>query len=249
MRSGDQSFDALLAQLATRESVAKLLATFAKRFGNLPHEAIRDAVQESFYKMLKSYAGRANRPRTLERAERVLHTVIRNTLIDIWRQTEGLTFISLDEDYRLLEQALAKGTIREETPDGVEDDDYDTGDRDADARPQRAPEPGAMEQREALETMLVEEIDTRELVGRIVSDLNPQHRLICVQLLQEWSPREIGKEFQHNGYVLRRWARVQICIVMGRLAINFDHDVAERLYRRGGCVGRLRSAGIQPPLC
>jgi DNA-directed RNA polymerase specialized sigma24 family protein len=249
MRRADRTLDSLLAQLATKAYVEKLTATFVKRFHELPRETIRESIQQSFYKVLRYYAGSAKCPRTLEEAERVLHTVLRNTLIDEWRKTDGLTFIKLDDDYLVLERAVAQaGGLDEDEGDAAVGDDGRREDAEMDARLGRSPDQGAIGRREMLETTLVEEIDTRNLIERILSDLDPKYGRICVQLLQDWSPGEIGGEFRQNGYRLRVWARVKICKILGKLA-ELGHELAERLQVEGGCAAILRSAGSNPAPC
>jgi DNA-directed RNA polymerase specialized sigma24 family protein len=249
MKRADQNLDSLLAQLATKAYVERLIAVSAKRFHELPRETIREGIQQSFYKVLRYYAGSAKCPRTLEEAERLLHTVLRNTLIDEWRKTDGLVFITLDDDYLVLERAEEQaGGLDDREGDAAAGDENRREVAEMDARLGRSPDQGAMGRREMLETTLVEEIDTRNLIVRILSDLDPKYRRICVQLLQEWSPGEIGEEFRQNGYRLRVWARVKICKILGKL-VELGHELAERLRVEGGCAAILSSAGSNSAPC
>ena len=98
MGRADRSLDGLLAKLAEKSSLERLLAQYTRRY-RLPREVVADAVQQSFYKVLKFHAGKASELQKLEQAERFLHTVIRNTLIDDIRRSGVIRFVELDTDF------------------------------------------------------------------------------------------------------------------------------------------------------
>ncbi|HUN41587.1 MAG TPA: hypothetical protein VMU81_14975 [Acetobacteraceae bacterium] len=248
MSRSDRILDALLAKLGEKDSIQRLEALYIRRYDNLPPATVAECVQHSFYKMLKSYAGTPQSPRTLEAAERLLHTVIRNTLIDEVRRAGLMSFVELDDDYLALvgaqariwvdggpdNPAAARTRWQDETK-ATEADEAAAKDR----RARRFPRPSS-DDSQTLENILVEEIDTRNLIKRLFEQLDPKYRTVVMLLIEEWSPDELRSVFGQNGYKLRVWARVKVCRILASLA-ELGHELAERLHTHGGCFAMLLS--------
>jgi RNA polymerase sigma factor (sigma-70 family) len=241
----DRTLDALLAKLAKKPSLERLLVQYTRRY-SLPREAIADAIQLSFCKVLKFHAGKASDLQTLEQVERFLHTVIRNTLIDEIRRTDVIRFVELDEDYVALlggtrsvadsgKTGNAETEVLESAPPETitqaDEDDASIGTIGRGIRRQGPP---------SLEDTMVDVIDTRTLVRQLLLQLDPKYRHVVVLLLIEWTPEEISGKFGQNGYRLRVWAHVKICRILASLAA-VGHELAERLHAQGGCHRILQS--------
>ena len=245
MGRADRSLDGLLAKLAEKSSLERLLAQYTRRY-RLPREVVADAVQQSFYKVLKFHAGKASELQTLEQAERFLHTVIRNTLIDDIRRSGVIRFVELDTDFVAAPgssghiapvratagpEAEVSGHDQPEPPPQTEEDDATIGAGGRNIK--RAGPP-------ALEDDMVEAIDSKTLMKEILLRLNPKYRHVVVLLLAEWTPDEMHQKFGQNGYRMRVWARVKICRILASLAAA-GHELAERLHGQGGCHRILQS--------
>jgi RNA polymerase sigma factor (sigma-70 family) len=245
MSRADRTLDGLLAKLAEKPSFEKLLAQYTRRY-RLPREVVADAVQQSFYKVLKFHAGKTSELQTLEQAERFLHTVIRNTLIDDIRRTDVIRFVELDEDYVAVlgssrrvpatkDAASSEAEVPEPDQSGVsaqaEEDDAAIGIGGRNIKRKGPPD---------LEDNMVEAIDTRTLMREILLRLDPKYRHVVALLLAEWTPDEMHQKFGQNGYRMRVWARVKICRILANLAA-VGHELAERLHGQGGCHRILQS--------
>lgn len=248
MSRADRTLDVLLAKLAERPSFERLLAQYTGRY-RLPREVVTDAVQQSFYKVLKFYAGKASDLQTQEQVERFLHTVIRNTLIDEIRRAGVMKFVEFDEDY----VALQGGSPRRVDDDGDAGEPETTGlelsreesgtqsDQDAMARAKsQTVTSSPLEDARNLEDTMADTIDARTLIKRLLLQLDPKYRDVVVLLLVEWTPDEIRQKFGQNGYRMRVWARVKICRILANLA-SVGHELAERLHAQGGCHRILQS--------
>ncbi|MGE0425081.1 MAG: hypothetical protein AB7O88_22670 [Reyranellaceae bacterium] len=237
--------DGLLAKLAEKSSLERLQSQYARRY-RLPREVVADAVQQSFYKVLKFHAGKASAPQTLEQAERFLHTVIRNTLIDDIRHSGVIRFVELDADFFAAPgsagqtapvratagpEAEISGHDQPEPLLQTEEDDATIGAGGRNIK--RAGPP-------ALEDDMVEAIDSKTLMKEILLQLDPKYRHVVVLLLAEWTPDEMHQKFGQNGYRMRVWARVKICRILASLSAA-GHELAERLHHQGGCHRILQS--------
>lgn len=245
MGRADRSLDGLLARLAEKSSLERLLAQYTRRY-RLPREVVADAVQQSFYKVLKFHAGKSSELQTLEQAERFLHTVIRNTLIDDIRRSGVIRFVELDTDFVAAPgssghvapvrtvagpEEEASGQGQPEPQPSVEEDDEATGGGGRNVK--RAGPPG-------LEDEMLEALDSKILMKEILLQLDPKYRHVVVLLLAEWTPDEMHQKFGQNGYRMRVWARVKICRILANLAA-VGHELAERLHGQGGCHRILKS--------
>lgn len=217
MGRADRSLDRLLAKLAERSSLERLLAQYTRRY-RLPREVVADAVQQSFYKVLKFHAGKSSELQTLEQVERFLHTVIRNTLIDDIRRSGVIQFVELDADF-----GAAPDDSRHTAPPGAS--------ADAEVSEQEPSD---------LEDEMLEAIDSRALIKQIMLQLDPKYRHVVVLLLAEWTPDDMNQKFGQNGYRMRAWARVKICRILAKLA-TVGNTLAERLHSQGGCHRILKS--------
>lgn len=245
MSRADRTLDRLLAKLAEKSSFERLLGQYTRRY-RLPREVVADAVQQSFYKVLKFHAGKTSELQTLEQVERFLHTVIRNTLIDEIRRTDVIRLVELDEDYVAVAgnspRAVATSDavdpetrlpedVRPEAPTEAEGDDAAVGVGGRGIKREGPPN---------LEDTMVEAIDTRTLMREILLRLDPKYRHVVALLLVEWTPDEMHQKFGQNGYRLRVWARVKICRILASLS-TVGHELAERLHNQGGCHRMLQS--------
>ena len=245
MSRADRTLDGLLAELAEKSSFERLLGQYTRRY-RLPREVVADAVQQSFYKVLKFHAGKASDLQTLEQVERFLHTVIRNTLIDEIRRTDVIRFVELDEDYVAVVGTSPRAVaisdaadsetqlpedIAPEAPAQTAGDDVAIGIGGRGIKRESPPN---------LEDTMVEALDTRTLMREILLRLDPKYRHVVALLLVEWTPDEMHQKFGQNGYRLRVWARVKICRILASLTA-VGHELAERLHDQGGCHRILRS--------
>jgi DNA-directed RNA polymerase specialized sigma24 family protein len=238
----DRTLDAALAKLAEKPSFERLVSQYTKRY-RLPVAEVADAVQTSFYKTLKAYAGT-----TVEAPEALLHRVIRNELITVLRRSEVVKLIELDEDFL---------SIMEPKAHVVEDDDAgperalvwqsdekakEETDKLADRRAARQASVQRTHEETAqhLENVLIETIDVRDLVRHILLQLDVKYRHVVILLLVEWTPDELREKFGRNGYRIRVWARVKVCRILGKLA-SAGHDLAQRMHGQGGCERILQS--------
>ena len=247
MNRADRTLDAALAKLAEKPSFERLVATYTRRY-RLPAAEVADAVQTSFYKTLKAYAGT-----TVEAPEALLHQVIRNELITVLRRSEVVKLIELDEDFLAL---------MEPRTHVVEEDDggpervlvWQSGDgagpekENATLADRRAARQASVsrtheETAQHLENVLIETIDVRDLVRRILLQLDAKYRHVVILLVAEWTPDELREKFGRNGYRMRVWARVKVCRIMGKLA-SAGHELADRMHAQGGCHRILQS--LQP---
>jgi len=237
--------DGLLVKLAEKPSFERLLTQYTRRY-RLPREVVADAVQQSFYKVLKFHAGKSSALQTLEQAERFLHTVIRNTLIDEIRRSGVIRFVELDTDF-----VAAPGSSEQIAPlraaggSGAEASEHDHGEPqpvtdEDDATAGGGGRKMTLERPAALEDEMLEALDSKTLMKEILLQLDPKYRHVVVLLLAEWTPDEMQKKFGQNGYRMRVWARVKICRILANLAVA-GHDLAERLHGQGGCHRILQS--------
>lgn len=244
MGRADRNLDRLLVKLAEKPSLERLLMQYTRRY-RLPREVVADAVQQSFYKVLKFHAGKSSELQTLEQAERFLHTVIRNTLIDDIRRSDVIRFVELDTDFvaapgssgHVVPVKAAAGAEEEASghdqpePSSAEEDDEATVGSGRNIK--RAGPPG-------LEDEMLEALDSKTLMKEILLQLDPKYRHVVVLLLAEWTPDEMHQKFGQNGYRMRVWARVKICRILANLAA-VGHELAERLHGQGGCHRILQS--------
>jgi hypothetical protein len=241
MSEAERNLHALLSRLA-RERGAAILAMYLGRFRNLPRDTVREAVQEGFYRELRTYPGRPDCPATMEEAEKLLHTIVGNVLKDDWRRLR--LSIERDADYQAVKREA----------EAIDEDEAAARREQARRKPvegpaRRAPGPTAMEQKEALENALVDKIDGDNLTAKVLDGLDRRYSRICVLLLHDWTPTEIGEAFgrgrdpRREGLVMRRWARVKVCRILGELARRGD-EIAARVHERGECVRLLLSAKI-----
>jgi DNA-directed RNA polymerase specialized sigma24 family protein len=245
MSRADRTLDGLLAKLAEKSSFERLLGQYTRRY-RLPREVVADAVQQSFYKVLKFYAGKTSDLQTLEQVERFLHTVIRNTLIDDIRRTDVIRFVELDEDYVATVGSSPRAVstndaanpetqlpedVRPVTATQEEGDDAAIGVGGRGIRRHGPP---------SLEDTMVEAIDTKTLMREILLQLDPKYRHVAALLLGEWTPDEMNRKFGQNGYRMRVWARVKICRILASMAA-VGHELAEQLHAQGGCHRILQS--------
>lgn len=244
MTGADRTLYALLAKLAEGPSFERLLLQYTRRY-RLPRDVVADAVQQSFAKVLRFYAGKASDLTTLEQVERFLRAVIRNTLIDEIRRTDVVRFVELDEDYMALQgnapsvgaadNSEAKSEVAEHAPTETvlpaDEDDAAISPKGRGVRRQGPPN---------LEDAVVDAIDTKDLMRQLLLQLDPKYRHVVVLLFVEWTPDEISRKFGQNGYRLRVWARVKICRVLASLAA-VGNELAERMHVQGGCHRILKS--------
>jgi RNA polymerase sigma factor (sigma-70 family) len=246
MSRANETLGAHLSTLAKRPYLEKLISQYSARY-KLPRAVVADAVQQSFYKILKTYAGRTSDLQTLEQVERFLHTVIRNTLIDEIRRSDVVKFVELDEDY--LE--LMRSSRGLDEPEAGEPDTQalEPEEEEAETSPDESETPETkaavlttplLRISTNLEDTLIDEIDSQALIRTVLKQLDPKYREVVVLLLVEWTPKEVSQKFGQNGYRLIMWARVKMCRILAPLAAA-GHEIAQRLHADGGCHRLLQS--------
>jgi RNA polymerase sigma factor (sigma-70 family) len=112
--SGPETLYRLLERLASPPRHQQILTRYIRRYGNLPQATVEEGVQEAFAKVLKHYGRRVPPITTIEQAERVLFTVIRNTLIDAVRRTRADGFDDQGDSPTDPDEETADGDVMSE---------------------------------------------------------------------------------------------------------------------------------------
>jgi len=232
---------ALLTELAQKRG-GRIAAKQLAQFRNLPRAVVLEGVQEGFYRILRAYAARPDCPLTLIEAEKLLHIVVMNVLRDAWNKIQASIYD--DPDYRAVRQeaqAISQDTAAARAEFA--------GEGALSSRQTRRPRPSFMEKAAMLEDALIDKIDGDRFISEIMSRLDEKYRRVCILLLDDMTPTEMGakvghgQDAQQEGLVLRRWARVKICRILAEMARR-GHEMAARVREAGKCESLLRSAKI-----
>jgi len=221
---GPQALGSLLERLASPPRSSRLMAGCIQRYRALSPDVVKEGVQDAFEKTLRHYAHRVPPIATVEEAERVLLTVIRNTMIDLMRRAKTLRFVTFDEQVPVpkslaAEAAGAAGAPPPDDPDTLADrlmaEEVDAGRR----------------------------VDTSDLFDAVMEQFDPKYAAVIVRLVIGDSPQELAEAFGQDGYRMRHWARVKFCRALAQLAAK-GHDLAAEWHARVGCAALLKSAGV-----
>jgi DNA-directed RNA polymerase specialized sigma24 family protein len=191
-------------ELYYRENVQKLVRRNVRNFDSL--EDARDAVQEAITRI---YAGFVDGDRgDIENLDAYVNRTVRHIAFDKFRRDKAVP-IDLVSDGPATRKVGADGQAEEKKSQQQHFPDTNTASAD-------------------------DVVAWRQLLTIITDRLPPKWQGVAAMVMADKSPVEIGKAYDQDGYVLRRYARELVCRILrdlgsagDPLALAFSDDICK----------------------